>query len=144
MEEETIVFEFESKKLSYKINLSNSNTVSVIGVDEEDRNGSIVMPSQITYKGKTYTVTSIGSFAFFNCDSLTNIMLPNSITSIGCSAFEDCSSLTSITIPNSVTEIAKFAFAYCRNLTSITIPNSCVSIDDTAFFGCSRLTIIKR
>ena len=66
------------------------------------------------------SVTSIGSYAFFNCRSLTSITIPNSVTSIRSKAFEGCSSLTSITIPNSVTSIGESAFSYC-SLTSVTV-----------------------
>ena len=68
------------------------------------------------------SVTSIGDDAFYDCSSLTSIMIPNSVTSIGYQAFSSCSRLTSITIPDSVTSIGRFAFQYCSSLTSITIP----------------------
>ena len=65
------------------------------------------------------SVTSIGSYAFYNCSSLTSITIPSSVTSIGSYAFYNCSSLTSITIPNSVTSIGRDAFGYCSNLKTI-------------------------
>ena len=58
----------------------------------------------------------IGSNAFSRCDSLTSIMIPNSVTSIGSNAFYGCSSLTSITIPDSVTNIGFGAFSGCDKL----------------------------
>ena len=86
-------------------------------------------------------VTNIGAHAFYWCDNLTGITIPNSVTSIGDYAFYR-SGLTSITIPNSVTSIGDSAFYYCGNLTSITIPNSVTSIGNSAFFDCDRLTSI--
>ena len=97
-------------------------------------------------KGISYSipngVTSISSYAFSGCSSLTSITIPNSVTSIGYCAFEDCSSLTSITIPNNVTSIGYCAFEDCSSLTSVTIPNSVTSIGSYAFSGCSSLTSV--
>ena len=56
--------------------------------------GEIVIPREITDKGITYSVTSIGSEAFSGCSSLTSIEIPSSVTSIGQEAFYDCSRLT--------------------------------------------------
>ena len=42
------------------------------------------------------SVTSIGPFAFYYCDSLTSITIPSSVTSIGDRAFYRCKSLRSI------------------------------------------------
>ena len=41
----------------------------------------------------------ICDYAFYGCDSLTSVVIPNSVCSIGYSAFKGCSSLVSITIP---------------------------------------------
>ena len=88
------------------------------------------------------SVTSIGDLAFSDCSSLESIVIPSSVTSIGDSAFEDCSSLASIVIPSSVTSIGFEAFRECSNLTNIVIPTSVTSIGDLAFHGCRSLTSI--
>ena len=104
--------------------------------------GSVVIPKSVTYEGTTYSVTSIGNFAFYGCSGLTSVTIPNSVTSIGNYAFQNCSGLTSVTIPNSVTSIGSWAFEGCRGLTSVTIPNSVTSIGEYAFYNCSGLTSI--
>ncbi|MDA7920109.1 leucine-rich repeat domain-containing protein, partial [Akkermansiaceae bacterium] len=86
--------------------------------------------------------TSIGSYTFRECYSLTSITIPDSVTSIGRLAFKGCSSLTSITIPDGVPSIADWAFAGCSSLTSITIPDSVTSIGERAFRDCTNLTSI--
>ena len=103
---------------------------------------AVVIPESVTYNGKTYRVTSIGSYAFYNCSDLTSVTIPNSVTSIRYAAFSGCSGLTSVTIPNSVTSIGYDAFSGCSGLTSVTIPGSVTSIGDYAFQDCSGLTSV--
>lgn len=88
------------------------------------------------------SVTSIGRQAFYSCQELTGITIPNSVTSIGNYAFENCIGLTSITIPSSVTSIGFSAFGACRGLKSVTIPGSVTSIGSYAFEFCSGLTSV--
>ena len=88
-------------------------------------------------------VTTIGNAAFQGCESLTSINIPNSVTTIGWCAFQGCESLTSINIPNSVATIGDGAFYVCNSLTSINIPNSVTTIGKNAFLGCRSLTSIN-
>ena len=73
-------------------------------------------------------VTSIGNSIFTNCNTLTNVTIPNSVIDIKGYAFYWCTGLTSVTIPSSVTSIGDYAFGSCSSLTSVTIPNSVTSI----------------
>jgi hypothetical protein len=118
--------------------------------------GDIVIPESFTYKGVTYTVTSIGSWVFnsdvtsvvtpntirtigegaFACTTLKNVSLSNSLTTIGSRAFRSTKSLTSLIIPSSVTKIESYAFEE-SGLISITIPNG--SIEEYAFYNCKSL-----
>ena len=86
--------------------------------------------------------TSINNYAFYECNRLTSVTIPDSVTSIGEKAFRDCSGLTSVTIPDSVTSIGDFAFYNCDSLTSVTIPDSATSIGHQAFSYCDGLTSV--
>lgn len=85
------------------------------------------------------SVTSIGNEAFYHCVSLTSIVIPDSVTSIGSAAFYDCEALTSVTIGEGLTSIGGSAFGYCKKLTNITIPDSVTTIDFQAFLNCTNL-----
>ena len=91
--------------------------------------GAVVIPSEVTYGGEKYSVTSIGGLAFFDCSGLTSITIPNSVTSIGNNAFQGCFGLTSITIPNGVTSIGRWAFYSCSGLTSIVVESGNTKYD---------------
>jgi|GEM_PF-5679377 len=100
--------------------------------------GDLIIPNTIDGR----SVTSIGTYAFYNCSSLANVILPDSVTSIESSAFYNCSSLTSLLIPNSVTRIESRAFYNCSSLTSITLSDSVTRIESFVFYNCSNLTKI--
>ena len=131
--------DFEVDGIYYNI---NGNEAYVTYNEFNEYSGSVTIPSTVTYGGTTYSVTSIGEWAFSGCSGLTSINIPNSVSSIGMLAFSGCSGLTSINIPNSVTSFDSGAFYGCSRLTSINISNSVTSIGNDAFYGCSGLTSI--
>ena len=124
--------------LYYDLNVTNQ-TAEV--ARNSSASGEIIIPSSVTYNSVTYSVTSIGIYAFSRCTGLTSIEIPNSVKSIGWAAFRECTGLTSVTIGNSVTSIGYQAFYECRGLTSVTIPNSVTSIADAAFWGCGLTSV---
>ena len=73
--------------------------------------GNYEIPSQITYNGKSHSVTSIGNYAFLNHNELTSIVLPRSITKIGSYAFSGLENLTDVTcLADIVPETPRTAF----------------------------------
>ena len=75
-------------------------------------------------KKVTVTGVAIAGKAFYDCTSLTSVVVGDGVTSIGRSAFEDCSSLTSVVIGDGVTSIGRSAFTRCYELTSITFEDT--------------------
>ncbi len=93
--------------------LDYDNKEAIVWYCSKEITGHVSIPSIITSNGIEFSVTSIGSTAFFSCSGLTSISIPNSITSIGKAAFSDCRGLTSVNIPNSVKSIGEDAFYGC-------------------------------
>ena len=85
----------------------------------------------------TYSVKEgtriICNSAFWNCRSLSEIVIPSSVTSIGDFAFYGCDSLSEIVIPSSVTSIGDWAFFRCSSLKYISIPKSVVCLNGNPF-----------
>ena len=61
-------------------------------------------------------VTVIGSYAFYNCDSLTSVTIPADVTSIGDCAFRYCDNLASVNVPESVTYIGASSINSCEKI----------------------------
>lgn len=81
-------------------------------------------------------VTSIGEEAFYYCDLLTSVIIPNSVITIGNRAFEYCTSLQRMTIPSHVTSIGDGAFLHCGALSSVKVTAGTKSIGLCAFYNC--------
>ncbi len=130
----------------------NDETLEAEVARREEYSGDIIIPETVDYDGKTYSVTSIGIEAFYDCDGLTSITIPNSVTSIGERAFSYCYGLESIIVENGNTIYdsrencnaiieteTNTLIVGCKNTV---IPNSITIIGERAFSNCYGLTSI--
>ena len=118
---------------------TNNGAITITGYTGPG--GAVTIPSRTN----GYSVTSIGTNAFFNCTSVTSVLIPNTVGTIASSAFQSCTSLTSVTLFCSsppACSIGDSAFAFCTSLTNVAMTNRITSIGDYAFTSCSSLTTI--
>jgi len=88
------------------------------------------------------TVTSIGDYAFYDCEELTGLELNEGLEVIGEGAFGDCDLLAgTLSIPSTVTSIGDYAFYECYSLTgTLSIPSTVTTIGYETFYDCEELT----
>jgi len=97
--------------------------------------GSLEIPSEI----ENLPVTAIGDDAFYNCENLASVVIPNTVKTIGVGAFYSCSNLVNVTINDGVVNILEDAFYNCTALENIVIPKTVEKIGDSAFANCQNL-----
>jgi len=89
-------------------------------------------------------VTSIGSYAFADCDILNTVVIGKDVETIGNNAFNGCDGLSQITLPESVTSIGTWAFANCYSLMTVawnaTKVISYPLATDNPFYNCTNLS----
>ena len=59
--------------------------------------GNVVIPAEVEYDGKKYSVVEVGQWSFSENTAITSVELPASVNYIGTRAFDDCTGLVSIT-----------------------------------------------
>ncbi len=142
----------------------DGNYTPTFNVESVWYTGVVKTPSTVTYDGVTYSVTSIGSQAFYGCSGLTSINISSGVTDIQSAAFRYCTALTNVILPSTLTSIGDHAFHNCSftttslpdgllsignyafwkgGLTKITLPNGLKSIGNYAFSDCEDLTYIS-
>lgn len=97
-------YDFEVDGIYYNIISSTDLTVEVTSGDNK-YTGEMIIPTMVNYKSKDLTVTSIGASAFYGCDGLTYISIPDSVRRIGAGAFDNCTSLKEVRIENGYTNL---------------------------------------
>ena len=127
--------------LKYRELDNNSVEITNHALDWESENFTI--PSKVIIGRKCYTVTSIGKFAFYNCEKLKHIKIPSTVTNIGEGAFLNCTQLTTIDMSENIKSIGSHAFKLCEELTSIKIPEGVTIIRQKTFEYCHKLKVAE-
>lgn len=90
---------------------TGTGTATVVHNDSYEGNlTNVVIPATITVDEVLYHVTSIGDNAFWGCNSIKSVVIPEGITTIGECAFQWIVNLPKIVIPSTVISIGEGAF----------------------------------
>ena len=96
----------------------------------------------IIFEEATANPTHIAKGLYLNGTKLSHIEVPQSVTKIGDYALYNCQSLNSITLHNAITEIGNSAFAGCNGLTALSLPASITTFGLSPFAECTgELTV---
>lgn len=91
------------------------------------------------------TICAVGNYAFRYCNNLKSVEAP-SLGHVGRNAFANCTSLESITITDLVSEypcIERYAFYQCSNLKTLNVLGRIHIIETEAFYDCRNLEKIN-
>lgn len=126
-------------------NLDATNHTAEIAAPVNDKMKEITIPTSVTYENVPYSVTGIGETAFYHCDSLLSIVIPEGILYLGEDAFCLCYRLESVFIPATVTRIGGNAFNTCLSLLSIDVSpdNTNYSSKDGVLFDKDQTKLIR-
>ena len=123
--------------------LASSPVTKVVFGGKEVPDRILENAAQITEVVIAGEVTSIGSYAFFDCSGLRSVAISSEVTSVGSSAFAGCRNLRDVVLPESVTSIGYRAFYECRSLRSMVIPDGVTEVGEYALFDCAALKTIS-
>lgn len=123
---------------------TSATTCEVTDADNNDADGNVIssfnIPSTVENDGTTYTVTSVGEYAF-HWNNMTSLTLPETVDSLKRCAIYSCSKLTEVTLPAKLKYIGDYALSSLA-ITSIDIPASVEEIGNSAFFTCYSLASV--
>jgi hypothetical protein len=99
----------------------------------------VTIPGQIDGK----PVRVVGDEAFRNNNTITNVILPETLLEIGWKAFDSCSGLLEVDVPKNVIKIESNAFMNCKSLERVKINCEIEQISIGCFKGCTSLVTVE-
>ena len=85
---------------------------------------------------------SIGEYAFYGCEALEGIVIPDKTYLIENDAFENCSALKSLKCGTGLRTVEYNAFRNCDALTEVALQEGVTTIGNNAFYDCDGLETI--
>ena len=114
----------------------DDETLSVLAVADESFRSKTTITNLVLSEGIEY----IGTNAFYGCNKLLGVNLPDSVTVVAREAFNNCTAMTSVSFGSGLLSIEDSAFYYCNSLGEVVLPDSLSSLGNSAFSGCNAVT----
>ena len=147
---------FKDHESLTSINIPYGVTYIDIGAFDNCGFTSIDIPNTVNYLyGSTFavcesltklilpdSVKTIGDGICFGCSNLRYVRLSENLTSLGLQSFSACDNLQNIVIPNKVKLLGDECFRGCENLESITLPSTLETVGQSCFQMCEKLSLI--
>ena len=132
-------------------NLDSEAKTAEVTSNPNQYEGDIAIPSSVNHEGVDYSVTGIGTRAFYNSSDLTSVSIPNSMATIGRDAFRGCSNLTKVELNNntlvskdnpssSPTPITSY---FGTQVEEYVLGEDVTSIGSHAFYNCNNLISVQ-
>ena len=86
-------------------------------------------------------IKTIGNYAFFHCNDLESVTIPQSVTSIGREAFRFCNNMKSLAINGAIESMGIGAFAGCISLKTLSLGENIKMIGNSAFDSCTNIDL---
>lgn len=138
--QETVTF--EKDRIQYTV--TGENTVGVSGFNEEGESSvtEVVIPSTVSYGGKSYTVTSLEMYAFRWTSGIRKIEMPNTVTELKENAIYYNYDLEEVVLSENITKLGDYALGSNSKLQSLAIPAGVTEIPTNCFFNNQSMTTI--
>ena len=129
---------FAYNGLEYTVGSIRPGEVSVTGCSGSP--SRVTIPSEVGYKGFSFSVVSVASKAFYGCATLVYLDL-GAVQEVGFKAFANCSKLKTLVVSDTVKVFGSYAFYGC-GIESLEIPGDGVVLEASAFSACKKMTSI--
>lgn len=131
----TSAYKLDYKISDYQIEITSftkTTSASAVGV---------IIPSTIN----GYNVTSIGKFAFYCCDGISSIVMPDTVISLGDYSFSTCSNLKTVTLSRNLSseKSGGYLFYNSTSIETVYVPENMIDQTFIDHFNYHLDTVIK-
>ncbi|MCR5348996.1 MAG: leucine-rich repeat domain-containing protein [Bacilli bacterium] len=152
---QTITFTIDALGSLDKLSFVSNGEGYLVQPNSKDIEGDVFIPR--TFEGQT--VHAIPEKAFAHCESITSVVLLDSLKTIGEDAFAFCSSLKTAAMPAEIAgsygapfqtvkltgsgKVRRAAFSRCSKLEAVELDPNITGIEERAFENCSSLKTLS-